>query len=608
MGEHKYLFPAKSFSAMKLCYAFFACLFVGQVLAQTELNLPRYLTEEEKLQLQKEGLPDAPLSNGFTSPPPVPVRTMAEWEELQALVITWRSHPTILTEIVRAAREECRVIICCNDQNTVTTAQNTLTGASVDISSNVEFLVVPNNSIWVRDYGPNCVYANDVDSLYIVDWIYNRPSRPLDNAFPEKVADYLNVPIYTTTLAPTDLVNTGGNFMADGLGTAFASKLILDENDSNNPYGVSVKTESAIDGILYDFMGINRYIKMETLPYDAIHHIDMHMKLLDEETLLVGEYPEGVADGPQIEANIQYVLDNFKTPFGTPYKVVRIPMPPHNGIYPDNNGNYRTYANAVFVNKTVIVPFYEQKFDTTAQRIWEEALPGYNIVGVNCNAIIPSLGAIHCITKEIGVEDPMHIVHQELPSCMENTDWPLGYPVWATLQHRSGINTAKIHYATDPAGPWTAVDLPDYLNDDTTWTHKGYIPLQSDGSTVYYFIEGTAENGKNITRPITAPEGWWSFCVKETVGTNELPVARLLDIYPNPASAMTVIPVSTTDKTFGNIRVFNTLGQLVETVFTGEFPTGQSNYFIDAAQYPSGTYFVELQTGRQTVLKKLVVS
>ena len=35
------------------------------------------------------------------------------------------------------------------------------------------------------------------------------------------------------------------------------------------------------------FMGIERYIKMETLPYDEIHHIDMHMKLLDEETILM---------------------------------------------------------------------------------------------------------------------------------------------------------------------------------------------------------------------------------------------------------------------------------------------------------------------------------
>ena len=590
---------------MKLRYALLACLLSGQLLAQTDPNLPRYMTEEEKMLLQHPTAPGETLL-GVGNPPPVPVRTMAEWEELQALVITWRTHPTILTEIVRAAREECRVIICCNDQNTVASATNALTNAGVDISSNVEFLVVPNNSIWVRDYGPNCVYANEVDSLYIVDWIYNRPARPLDNVLPEKVAQYLGVPIFTTTLAPNDLVNTGGNFMSDGMGTAFASELILDENASGNPYGVSVKSEAEIDDIFFDYMGINRYIKMDKLPYDVIHHIDMHIKLLDEETLLVGQYPAGVADGPQIEANLQYVLNNFNTSFGTPYKVIRVPMPPENSQYPNNGGDYRTYANAVFVNKTVIVPFYQYQFDTTAQRIWEEALPGYKIVGINCNAIIPSLGAIHCITKEIGVADPLLIVHQELP-CMENTDWPLGYPVWANLTHRSGIESAKIYYATTPEGPWQSVDLPVYLLDDTSWTHKGYIPLQPDGSTVYYYMEGTANNGKTLTRPLTAPEGWWSFCTTQSISTVTAPTADLLDIYPNPASAITVIPVSTTRKTFGNIRVFNTLGQLMETVFSGDLPAGQTNYFIDAARYVSGTYFVELQTGGQTVLKKLVV-
>ena len=57
------------------------------------------------------------------------------------------------------------------------------------------------------------------------------------------------------------------------------------------------------------FLGVDRYIKMNTLPYDQIHHIDMHMKLLDEETLLVGQYPPGIADGPQIEANLAVCVE-----------------------------------------------------------------------------------------------------------------------------------------------------------------------------------------------------------------------------------------------------------------------------------------------------------
>ena len=88
-------------------------------------------------------------------------------------------------------------------------------------------------------------------------------------------------------------------------------------------------------------MGIDNYILMEVLPYDDMFHIDMHMKLLDEQTVLVAEYPEGIADGPQIEANLQYVLSNFNSAFGTPYKVIRIPSPPSTRKLSDNNGSYR---------------------------------------------------------------------------------------------------------------------------------------------------------------------------------------------------------------------------------------------------------------------------
>ena len=87
--------------------------------------------------------------------------------------------------------------------------------------------------------------------------------------------------------------------MTDGFGTAFASELIWEENDSGNEYGVTVKTEEEIDQIVQDWLGVDTYIKMDNLPFDNIHHIDMHMKLLNEETLLVGDFGDE-SDGPQI--------------------------------------------------------------------------------------------------------------------------------------------------------------------------------------------------------------------------------------------------------------------------------------------------------------------
>jgi hypothetical protein len=135
----------------------------------------------------------------------------------------------------------------------------------------------------------------------------------------------------------------------------------------------------------------------------------------------------------------------------------------------------------------------------------------------------------------------------------------------------------------------------------------GSIPPQPAGSTVYYYIEATAGNGKSLARPLPAPQGYWKFCVTETSGSDDVPSAELRDIYPNPASAMTVIPINTTEKTTGSIRLYNALGQQVKTVFAGDFPAGQSNYFVDASLLASGAYFVELQTSGQVVLKKWVV-
>ena len=174
--------------------------------------------------------------------------------------------------------------------------------------------------------------------------------------------------------------------------------------DQAEMFIIQITLFSEIENIMQEFMGIDTYIIMETLPYDGIHHIDMHMKLLDEETILMAEYPTGVADGPQIEANLQYVLNNYNSAFGTAYKVIRIPSPPSSGGYfPDNNGYYRIYTNSVFINNTVLVPFYREEYGhycTTHLR--EEVLPGYNIVGIDVDNsgtnLISYSGAIHCIT------------------------------------------------------------------------------------------------------------------------------------------------------------------------------------------------------------------
>ena len=531
-------------------------------------------------------------TDGITTAPTGPVRASAEWEEIDALIIAWVSYPVILKEIVRYAVDETEVYIVCTDSATV---KNNLTLNGIPLT-HVHYVLAPFNTIWCRDYGPWNIYSNDVDSLALIDWIYNRP-RPKDDTVPSAIERFTGLPMYQTTVAPTDLIHTGGNFMTDGLGTGFSSNLIVDENP-----GHSIPE---IDTIMKQFMGINRYIKMNTLPYDDIHHIDMHMKLLDEETLLVGEYPTGVADGPRIESNLQTVLNTYNSPFGTPYKVIRIPMPPDaNGLYPNQAGDYRTYANAVFVNKTVILPIYDEQYDTTALRIWREAMPGYRVVGIDCNAIIPSLGAIHCITKEVAAADPLLIVHQPLRDTYSTTS---SYTVNARIQHRSGIANANIYYRTDTLQPYQSTAMTLTSATDNTWS--GSIPAQVAGSTVYYYIEANAVSGKHQVRPLTAPAGYWKFNVLLNTGISTVQKGNTVYLgaaYPNPSQGVFVVPVKTDRMTNCSITLKNILSQDVLSIFNGNVQ-GERSFLVNTGTLHSGIYLIELKTPEGVFQEKVVV-
>ena len=525
-----------------------ACLMINvNAFSQSVQGWPHAITEEERNHIERVGFAPA-TSRGIETPPPFDnIRTAAEWEEVEALTISWTSFPCIQKQIVAGAQTECLVIVFADDPSE---AESYLTGNSCGgplSLENVQIVETEYNTIWIRDYGANTVYGSWNDDRVLVDWLYNRP-RPEDDAIPDVLAETMGIDLYSTTAEPTDLMNTGGNWMSDGFGTAFASELVLDENDGGSTWWTDFPdhTEAEIDGIMSDFHGTETFIKMPNLPFDGIHHIDMHMKLLDESTLLVAEYPAGVADGPQIDANMEYVLSNFTTRWGTPFDVIRIPSPPEQGNgggYPDQNGWYLTYTNSVFVNNTILLPTYYTEYDTTALRIYSELLPGYNVVGIDCDnngqAIISQSGAIHCITHSVGVEDPLMISHLPLPDTEDSAN---AYAVESYISHRSGIAAASMQWATNSAGPWNPVNMSPVDGSDSDWTAD--IPAQAEGTTVYYYIEAEATSGKVGARPMPAPAGWWSFevgaitSIAENNGGVHFPAA-----FPNPASAITCVPM-----------------------------------------------------------------
>ncbi|RMF02673.1 MAG: hypothetical protein D6772_03220, partial [Bacteroidetes bacterium] len=438
----------------------------------------------------------AETENARTPPtvPPARVRTMAEWEEVQALVLSWAGYWDVLTEIVRFAVDECDVYILTPDR-IATETHLLLAGISLE---RVHLLPIGFNSIWMRDYGPWAVYHQYVDSLAIADYLYNRPDRTDDDLVPHELADHLGLPLYNADDTPYRWIHAGGNFLRDGLGTAWSSDLVLKENTGKS--GLDLAEYARL------FFGIEDYRILPRLPYDRIHHLDMHMRVLDEETIAIGQYPAGVADGPQIEANLRWLQQHYRTPYGNPYHILRLPVPAQNGRYPPQS-DYLTYSNALFVNSTLLVPVYGHPLDSVALQIYRDYLPGYRVVGINCNSIIEAVGALHCVAKVVGVANPLYLAHARLRDTY-NTAQP--YQVRAQVHYRHGVSEVNLYYRTDSMAPYQRIPMTPI------GAHNWHadIPPQTVGTEVQYYLEARALDGKVRRRPLPAPEGYYRFRVK----------------------------------------------------------------------------------------------
>ena len=547
--------------------------------------LPKGLTEEEKKDyIEFINNPPAPKN---AMQPTAPPRTPGEWEEAEGVIVSWAAFSPELREIVREAREVAKVYIICDDCSTV---QNYLTNGGVSMT-NIEMLQPPFNSVWVRDYGPQSVYLDNGD-LAIIDWLYNRPHRPDDNNIPNYMANHLGAPFYQLSGSSGMLVATGGNFMSDGHGSGFSSKLILTENPSY--------TEAQIDQIKYDYMGIDRYIKMDELPYDIISHLDMHMKLLDEETLLVAQFPSGVSDGPYIEANLQYVLNNYNTAFDRDYQVVRIPMvPSSSGQYPPNS-HYRTFTNSLILNELVLVPQYGHHLDETGLQIYRDAMPGYNVVGVNMENVIAYAGAIHCITREIAATDPIHISHARRRIALVEED---EIDFKAVVNSPSGIESVYLMWTDDIENGFEAVEMT--FENGEYYAHLEGEELE-EGMMIHYYLEATNNNSKTIAKPLVAPEGYYSFEVKliDDTSIDENKIHPTFALYPNPATS--IITFSASPKfAGGSLSITNMQGK---TVFETEIDRNDYDILmsIDVNNLPGGIYVVKAIKDNLIEVKKFV--
>lgn len=451
---------------------FILTIFLSFNLFATENNgkeLPIGLTpwEEQNLHIIQE-------MGRETDPPPTPIRNISEFEPMQGVLIRYPFG--ISTYVIREMAEDVTVY-CLVSSSSQNSAYNSMNNAGVDMS-NVEFVIGSTDSYWTRDYGPWWVVDGDRE-ISVVDFTYNRP-RPNDNQAPAKMAEHLNTPYFAS-----DLVTAGGNYMTDGFGISASSTLIYEENSMNN---------SQLHDLMQEYYGIHTYHVVEDPNNTYIDHIDCWGKYLSPHKVLIREVGTWHAQYDEIEEVADYFA-NTNTIYGEPWEVFR--------VYTSSN---QPYTNSLILNNKVFVPIMNNSYDDEALAVYEEALPGYEVIGFTGSW--ESTDALHCRAKGIPDLDMLQIFHNPIDDQFEPQN---GYEVKAIIDDLSeeGLiyEEMKVYWKNASMSNYEDLGMTVCL-EDIEDCYVGYIPPQTGDSEFHYYIQAADNSGRVEKLPMA---GYYAF-------------------------------------------------------------------------------------------------
>ena len=445
-------------------------------LLQENPLLGHYLTEQEITM---------PVDRDFyQTDPPSSARNIAEFEPMEGVLIRYPFG--ISYSLIASLSQEDKVVTIVANTAYQNSVISSYTSHGVNLA-NCEFLIANSNSYWCRDYGPWYIY--DGSEIAIVNFIYNRP-RPDDNDIPIEVADFLNIPLYGMPLA-----QTGGNYMTDGYGISASSDLVIAENPG--------LTTLEINDLMNDYLGINTYHTIPDPNNTYIDHIDCWGKFLAVDKVLIREVPASHAQYDEIEAVADYFASH-NCSWGYPYEVYRVYTP----------GN-QPYTNSLILNKRVFLPITGGSWDDEAIEAYEEAMPGYEILGFTGSW--ESTDALHCRTKGIADRNMLHVEH---------------LPWWQPQNGGTLINfTSQIEACSqaellaDSVYIAWRIDNEDWVYNTLTASNGDWsidINLPVNEGNFQYYIHVQDENGNIIDHPLSAEYDPHQFTILQAIGYGDL--------------------------------------------------------------------------------------
>jgi hypothetical protein len=225
-----------------------------------------------------------------------------------------------------------------------------------------------------------------------------------------------------------------------------------------------------------------------------------------------------------------------------------------------------------------------------------------------------------------------YTMNDSIPSCL--------YYVYGVRLDRD--IASQSYSKTGHSNPKLALSPPNNIqaiSDNTGFTHVQW-DYKVDSSIFGYSVSVIDENGKDSVYAITAKylnyvdiqilnqntkkiivrtigqegqKGCWSSPVSIITGIEEEPVAGLdlkensIGLIPNPTDGTTNVRINLTEPTFIRLSVFDILGTKVAILAEGLYGAGQFKTIWDGSNFPTGTYFVRLETNENVKSEMLIL-
>ncbi len=157
---------------------------------------------------------------------------MAEWEPQTGLLIAWphaqAEMEAPLRAVIRCAASTQAVIIACHSADLI----GRLAIELGDIPGDLRFLHAPNNSPWVRDYGPVSAYTDS--GIVFLNFQFNGWGQQQPHDLDKQLTAQLDEQcLFQARLIERQFVLEGGGLSSDGRGTLLGERRSLFDSRRN---------------------------------------------------------------------------------------------------------------------------------------------------------------------------------------------------------------------------------------------------------------------------------------------------------------------------------------------------------------------------------------